>query len=509
MTHTPRIAVVGGGIGGLAAAAVLSRDFDVQIFEAADRLGGKIRQTDVGAGLIDCGPTVFTMRWVFDELFEMAGSSFDQSVTATPLDVLARHGWCDGSRLDLFADPEQSVEAISAFSSPEEGERYLAFCKETEAVFETLHESFMRAPSPDMASLMMRANPFALLATKPFTTLWSSLSRQFTDPRLQQLFGRYSTYCGSSPFQAPATLMLIAHVERVGVWTLEGGMAALVHALTRLLERNGAEIHLNAPVSEIGTGRGRADSVTLEDGQRIEADTVVFNGDRAALARGFLGEDARAAGGNALRKQRSQSAMTWCMEAEAKGLDLSVHNVLFSDDYKSEFDAVFDKGHMPKSPTTYIFAPDRENGGVSAGDRERLFCLINAPSTGDDADFPQSLVEDAYRRMTSLLEDCGLKLTPNPSSITATTPEDFATRFPGTGGALYGMATHGWHASFARPGPKSKIPGLYLTGGSVHPGPGVPMAALSGISAAKEIRKRMAARRSQPASVASGRAALP
>ncbi|MEM7006393.1 MAG: 1-hydroxycarotenoid 3,4-desaturase CrtD [Pseudomonadota bacterium] len=507
--RTPKIAVVGGGIGGLAAAAILSRDFDVHIFEASDRLGGKIRQTDVGGGLIDCGPTVFTMKWVFDELFEMAGSSFTQSLTATPLNVLARHGWRDGSQLDLFADPDKSVEAIAAFSSSDEGERYRAFCEETEAVFDTLHESFMRAPSPDMPSLMMRANPFALLATKPFTTLWSSLSRQFTDPRLQQLFGRYSTYCGSSPFQAPATLMLIAHVERIGVWTLKGGMAALVHALTGLLERNGAGIHLKAPVAEIGTGGGRADSITLADGRRVEADTVVFNGDRAALARGLLGEEAIPAGGNALRRQRSQSAMTWCMEAETSGFDLSVHNVLFSDDYKSEFDAVFDTAQMPESPTTYIFAPDRENDGIDEGDRERLFCLINAPSTGDDADFPPGLVEDSYGRMTGLVEDCGLKLTPNPSSITATTPSDFAARFPGTGGALYGMATHGWHASFARPGPKSKIPGLYLTGGSVHPGPGVPMAALSGISAAKEIRKRMAARRNQPASVASGRAALP
>ncbi|MEM7660684.1 MAG: 1-hydroxycarotenoid 3,4-desaturase CrtD [Pseudomonadota bacterium] len=507
--RTPRVAVVGGGIGGLAAAAILSRDFEVQIFEASDRLGGKIRQTDVGSGLIDCGPTVFTMKWVFDELFEMAGSSFDGGLTAKPLDVLARHGWRDGSQLDLFADPDASIAAIAEFSGPEEGERYRAFCKETEAVFETLHDSFMRAASPDMPGLMMRANPFTLLATKPFTTLWSSLKQQFNDPRLRQLFGRYSTYCGSSPFQAPATLMLIAHVERIGVWTLDGGMAGLVHALAALLERNGASIYLNASVKNIGTDRGRAASITLADGRRIEADTIVFNGDRAALARGLVGEDARRAGGNALRVQRSQSAMTWCMDAEATGFDLSVHNVLFSDAYKEEFDAVFDNGQMPESPTTYIFAPDRDAETDSVSGPERLFCLINAPSTDEPNAFPPQLIEESYGRMMDLLSDCGLQLKPNPASITATTPSDFGHRFPGTGGALYGMATHGWSASFARPGTKSKIPGLYLVGGSVHPGPGVPMAALSGISAAKEIRKRLAVRRAPRASAASETAALP
>ncbi|MEO0881319.1 MAG: 1-hydroxycarotenoid 3,4-desaturase CrtD [Pseudomonadota bacterium] len=509
MIPTPKIAIVGGGIGGLAAAAILSRDFDVQLFEAGDRLGGKIRQTDVGSGLIDCGPTVFTMKWVFEDLFEMAGSSFEQSVTAKPLDVLARHGWRDGSTLDLFADPEASIEAISAFSSPEEGDRYRTFCQTTESIFETLHDSFMRAPSPDMPGLMFRANPFALLATKPFKTLWSSLSRQFTDPRLQQLFGRYSTYCGSSPFEAPATLMLIAHVERIGVWTLKGGMAALVQALTALIEQNGARIHLNAQVTKIGTHRGRAEHIALADGQRFDADMIVFNGDRAALAQGLLGEDMRAAGGNAHSVQRSQSAMTWCMDAETAGFDLSVHNVLFSDAYKEEFDAVFDRARIPDSPTTYIFAPDRDLRGEGSTSPERLFCLINAPSTDSQDAFPGHIVEDAYNRMTTLLGDCGLRLKPTPSSVTATTPTDFGRRFPGTGGALYGMATHGWRASFARPGTKTKIPGLYLAGGSVHPGPGVPMAALSGIAAAKLIQKQAAAQRSRRASVASERAALP
>ncbi|MEM9668012.1 MAG: 1-hydroxycarotenoid 3,4-desaturase CrtD [Pseudomonadota bacterium] len=503
MRQTPKIAVIGGGIGGLAAAAILSRDFEVHIFEADDQVGGKIRQTRVGDGHIDCGPTVFTMRWVFDDLFERAGSSFETAVAAKPLEVLARHGWQDQSQLDLFADVEASVAAIAEFSSAAEGERYRAFCHKTEAIFETLHHSFMRNANPNMAGLMARAGPFDLLATQPFTKLWDYLSRQFKDPRLQQLFARYSTYCGSSPYEAPATLMLIAHVERVGVWTLDGGMRALVDALILLLERNGAEIHVNAPVTKIETEGGTARRIHLGDGSVFDADAIVFNGDRAALASGLLGKDAVKAGGNALRMQRSQSAITWCIEAETSGFDLSVHNVFFSDAYKEEFDAVFHEGRVPDTPTTYIFAPDRDGKTLDRNQTERLFCLINAPAKEQRGTFSDDLVERAYDRMGELLVRCGLNLRPVGSSIAPTSPDVFAQRFPATNGALYGMATHGWHASFARPVTRSRVPGLYLAGGSVHPGPGVPMAALSGMAAADAIKKDLPAQRARRASAAS------
>ena len=409
MTRTPKIAVIGGGIGGLAAAAILSRDFDVEIFEADAQLGGKIRQTSLPHGPIDCGPTVFTMRWVFDDLFDRAGGSFSDAVSAKPLDILARHAWSDGSTLDLYQDIDKSMAAIEAFSGPQEAQRYRTFCQTTEKMFDTLHEPFMRAPEPNMARLMRQAGPFNLLATAPFSTLWKALERQFTDPRLRQLFGRYATYCGSSPFSAPATLMLIAHVERVGVWTLDGGMYALVEALTERIKHNGAEIHLGAKVARIEKTKRQAREIILENGSNIEADVIVFNGDRAALALGLLGGDVIKAGGNAPHMQRSQSAMTWCLSAETAGFDLSVHNVFFSDAYKAEFDAVFDRQETPELPTTYIFAPDQEASHPTASTQQRLFCLINAPSIGDKRDFPSDTTDRAYENMSALLKQCGLE----------------------------------------------------------------------------------------------------
>lgn len=490
MNKTPRIAIVGAGVGGLSAAAILSRHYDVSIFEASDSPGGKIRQIEFDGQKIDSGPTVFTMKWVFESLFEQAGASFNDHLHLNQLTTLARHGWRDGTQLDLFADIEQSAEAIGDFTRGRDSENYRTFCKRTEKAYRSLRDTFLRASDPSMLSLMTRANPFDLLATGPFSTLWQSLSRQFEDPRLRQLFGRYATYCGSSPFQAPATLMLIAHVEQAGVWTLNGGMKSLATALCDVATNNGATLHTNAPVSRIETDTRGVRAVIVRDGDRHEIDFVIFNGDRAALSRGLLGPDVVKASRPIAASKRSQSAMTWSMLGKAKGFDLSAHTVFFSDDYKGEFDAVFREGRVPNTPTTYIFAPDRANGSVVPDQRERLFCLINAPASDDPNAYDSATIARSYERMSTLLSDCGLTIEAHRDTVQSTTPADFGTMFPATGGALYGMASHGWRASFERPGVRSKIDGLYLAGGSVHPGAGVPMAALSGMAAAKEIKKQ-------------------
>ena len=483
-------------MGGLAAAAILSRHCDVRVFERAARPGGKVSQTAVDGALIDSGPTVFTMRWVFDALFEKAGARLEDHVSLSMLTRLARHAWRDGSRLDLYTDPERSAEAIAAFAGPAEADRYRRFSRRTKEIYDTLREPFLLSGKPDLARLVTRANPLALNKTQPFSTLWQALSKQFRDPRLTQLFARYATYCGSSPFEAPATLMLIAHVEESGVWTLDGGMTALARALEAAARNNGAEFVYNAHAAEIIIRRGRAGGLVLQSGERVDADAVIVNADVAALTSGGFGAAAASGVAPAARHaQRSQSAMTWAMLGEASGFDLSVHNVFFSDDYRAEFDCVFKRKAMPLVPTTYIFAPDRNSDqqtdskgtdGATAG-VERLFCLINAPPAGDARDFTEQEINQCEQRMTAHLRQCGLTIAAAPQRKAAATPADYARRFPATSGAIYGMASHGWRASFQRPGVRTKTEGLYLAGGSAHPGPGVPMAALSGQAAATAV----------------------
>jgi 1-hydroxycarotenoid 3,4-desaturase len=487
MADGQRIAIIGAGIGGLSAAAILARRFDVDVYERAARPGGKVRQIDVGGAKIDSGPTVFTMDWAFQEVMDLAGAELEEEVSLNRLEVIARHHWTDGSTLDLFADREQSAAAIADFAGLREADNYRAFCNKTRDVYETLREPFLRAQRPSFAGLIASQSPMALLNTSPFSTLWGALSRSFQDPRLRQLFGRYATYCGASPFRAPATLMLIAHVEQEGVWALDGGMQSIADALHRVGERNGVAFHFDAHVDEVIEAGGHVKGLRLASGETRPCDIIVMNGDAGALAQGHFGPAGSAALSLPPDMQRSQSAMTWSMVAEPNGVPLDMHTVFFSGDYAAEFDAVFDRGEVPADPTTYICAPDRAPGLSPPNSAERLFCLINAPPRGDTHTYSAEEIAQCQERMLGLLGRCGLTLTHGLESAVATTPSDFNAMFPATGGALYGMASHGWRASFQRPSARSKLKGLYMAGGSVHPGPGAPMAALSGKAAALAI----------------------
>ncbi len=486
-----RAVVIGAGIGGLAAAVELAaRGVAVRVVERSHAPGGKMREVTAGGLAIDSGPTVFTMRGVFDELFEAAGGSLDAALRLHRAGRLARHAWSDTERLDLHADLPQSVAAIGAFAGRAEAARFEAFAAEARRIHHTLERSYLRAPRPNPLSLAWRIGlhrPRALLGIRPFATLWDRLGHHFHDPRLRQLFGRYATYCGSSPFLAPATLMLVAHVEQDGVWLVEGGMQRLAEALAALAARHGAVFDYGASVQELQLRSGRAAGVRLDDGRCLDADAVVMNGDVAALGAGGLGVAARCAAAPVAPAQRSLSAITWSMAARTAGFPLLRHNVFFSNDYAAEFDDVFVRRRPPREPTVYVCAQDRDDReDAPAPSAERLLCLINAPATGDDPSAPAEEHRTCGERTFRALERCGLTLQPVAPPV-LTTPREFAALFPATGGALYGRATHGWRASFQRPGSRSALPGLYLAGGSTHPGAGVPMAALSGRLAAASV----------------------
>lgn len=485
MRRTPRIVIIGAGAGGLAAACDLAREgLDVVVIERAAAEGGKMRQVEVNGARIDAGPTVFTMRWVFERLFADAGKSFDTAVALTPAHLLARHGWTDGSRLDLHADVDTSAEEIGRFAGAPEARAFRQFMSDCRSVHDTLQHTFMAAQKPGPVSLALRVGSLSrLLKLRPFDRYWDVLRRTFSDPRLQQLFGRYSTYVGSSPFLAPATLMLIAHVEQQGVWVPEGGMNAVAQAMRRLAESQGARFCIGEEASEILLENSRTSAVRLKSGEVIPADAIVFNGDTNALAAGLFGAAVRRAAYPASPASRSLSAVTWCARAECKGFPLAYHSVLFGPDYRGEFDAIFRERSISRMPTVYVCAQDRVQSRTTVGP-ERTLILINAPAT-------VSLNEDAatQAQVAALrtMKACGLDIVGGLSPAVQTAPQDFDALFPGSGGALYGAANHSPFASFTRPGAASAIPGLYFAGGSAHPGPGVPMATLSGRLAAEKL----------------------
>ncbi len=479
-----RTIIVGAGIGGLAAAALLSRSRDVLLLEKAATPGGKMRRSTVGGAAIDVGPTVLTMRWVFEELFAAAGSSLPDRAPMQRLEILARHTWRDDARFDLYADERRAIDAVGAFAGRMEANRFQSFLADTRRIYETLLEPFLRAPNPSMLGLITRAGPLKALQIDPFSTMWSALGRYFHDPRLRQLFARYATYCGASPFSAPATLMLIAHVEKEGVWSVDGGMHRLAQAIAEVVEANGGTIRYAAGVRSIDIDGSRATGVTLDTGERLEATSIILNGDVAALSSGGFGVGTARAVTATAAGSRSQSAITWAMTAKATGFPLDRHNVFFSDDYRAEFEDVFERRRTPDRPTIYVCASDRGMKAVASAE-EKLFCLINAPADGDARPYLAEELEQCRLRVFERLKTCGLTLA--PTAIATMSPADFARDYPGTGGAIYGPASHGWRAAFQRPGVRSRLQGLYLAGGSVHPGPGAPMAALSGMAAARAV----------------------
>ncbi len=490
------IVVIGAGMGGLASAAQLAaRGYDVTVVEKEAEVGGKARRVMVDGHPVDAGPTVFTMRDVFDGIFQSCGTRLEDHVHLRRSEVIARHAWDENQTLDLFADPVRSEEAVGDFAGASAAKGYREFRHATRRMYDILNEPMMRGdnvstPLPLLWRIgLWRFDAFA--AMRPHQNMWKALGGFFPDPRLQQLFGRYATYCGSSPFAAPATLMLIAHVEATGVWLIDGGIHALAQALRKIAEAKGVRFRMNAAVAEVLVERGQgAKGVRLATGERIAADAVICNADPGAIASGKFGGQARVAVKPLPAEKRSLSAIVWFAYAQSSGFDLSHHNVFFSSDYAREFNQIA-SGQTPSEPSVYVCAQDR--GGhrlgaetITKGRRERIQIIVNAPANGDTHSYPPEETEQCTAQMRATLERCGLRLEdPMPHSLAS--PADWEALFPATGGALYGRASHGSAASFLRQGPRTRIPGLYCAGGATHPSAGVPMAALSGLLAAKKV----------------------
>ena len=483
--------VIGAGAGGLSASIDLARaGFQVTLLERGNAPGGKMHTRAVDDREVDGGPTVLTMRSIFEQLFADAGACLNDRLTLLESPIIARHAWSHGGVLDLYPDAQRSRQSIEDFAGTDNAAGFERFYSQSARIHQTLSETFMTASKPDPVTLVGRVlrqhHPSSLMAARPAPNLWRALGGFFSDERLRQLFARYATYVGSSPLSTPATLMLIAHVELEGVWLVDGGMHRLAAAMADLGRELGIDLHLNTHVSEVLVKGGKACGVRLEDGTSLPADVVVFNGDTNALATGQLGDEAMRAVKPRSVEQRGLSALTWCIKGSSSGFGLDHHNVFFESDYPSEFNTLFEKRNVPSKPTVYLCAQDRGPNGSLNGS-ERLLMLVNAPADGDRQSWSEDDVARTRDNALAVLERCGLNLGFRDSDCVSTTPNDWHGRFPGSGGSLYGGASHGIWSSFTRPGARSRLKGLYLSGGSVHPGPGVPMATLSGRLAASAV----------------------
>ena len=480
-----KIVVIGAGMGGLSAAIRLAAaGLAVTLVDAAAQPGGKMRTVPSVAGPVDAGPTVLTMRHVFDDLFALAGERLDDHLTLLPQPLLARHWWLDGSRLDLFTDPDASAAAIATMAGPQAEAEFVRFNRQSAQLYAAFDAPMMQSARPNLPGIALNAlrAPGIWPALLPNRSLSQHLARSFTDPRLRQLFGRYATYVGGHPDLSPAVLALIWQAEARGVWAVQGGMHHLAHALSGLAGRLGVTQRFGVAALKITRKSGRVAEVVLSDGRAIPADAVVFNGDPAALTSGLLGNAAQLALPPSAAHPRSLSAWVWSFAATPAPFDLTHHNVFFNSDPTREFGPIV-RGQMPEEATLYICAQDRKQGTPTGA--ERFEIIMNAP-----AKTTHSQTEAAQCRAKTFpqLARFGLTFDTDPPDPALMTPQGLASLFPGSQGAIYGRSPHGQMASFQRPGPRTRLPGLYLAGGGAHPGAGVPMAALSGRHAAEAIQ---------------------
>ena len=479
------VIVIGAGMGGLAAAIRLAAaGREVTLLEAQSWPGGKMRTIPSAAGPVDAGPTVLTLRDVLDDLFQVAGTETSAHVALAPLEILARHFWSDGTQIDLHPDNEANADAVGNTFGVKARAEFLRFDAETRALFSACDAPIMRSPRPAplQAARALLARPGLLPWLSPGKTLSAMLDARFSEPRLRQLFGRYATYVGGNPLLAPAILGLIWQAEARGVWAVEGGMAALAQSLADLFIRLGGQLRFNAPVAQIHSVNGEVSAITLANGEKLTARQVIFNGDPAALP--FLLDATQKAIGTRSTKPRSLSAHVWTFAAKlappARGTaTLAYHSVFFADTATEEFTPLA-RGELPAAPTIYVCAQDRIKS-VPAG-AERFQFILNAPAVVRPA--PDTKETRCQIHPFARLARFGLELSPMPGPDALTRPLDFADLFPHSAGALYGLSPNGMMATFRRPTARTPVKGLYLSGGGVHPGAGVPMALLSGKHAA-------------------------
>jgi phytoene desaturase len=479
-----RAVIIGGGLGGLATALRLrARGWDVTVCEAGPTLGGKMNRWSSAGFTFDTGPSLITMPWVFADLFHAAGERIEDHIELVRLPSLADYVYPDGERFRYTSSLPEWIPTLERIA-PQDKDGFFRFLELGSRLWEVSRRTFLSRTPYDPPG----ARDWEVLRYMPWRYGWGNYHRtvaaHFKSPRLRQLFDRYPTYVGSSPYLAPATLAIIPYIEfAFGGWYVRGGLYSLVEALVNIAEERGVTMCVNAPVISIDQERGIATGVTLASGERIPADVVVMNGDAAMLPK-LLGEPSPPA------TSRSMSGFVMLFGLRSEMPRLAANTVFFSTDYRREFSQIFDESRFPEDPTVYVNAPSRlDRSLVPDGHGETLFVMANAPARADQ--WSDTEIRVAKTRVMSRLRQGGLDIPDADIAVhDIWTPRRIEERYQMPGGAIYGTDSHGWRNAFLRPrNQNQQVRGLYLVGGSTHPGGGTPTVLLSAEITAMLIAK--------------------
>ncbi|MEO1434673.1 MAG: 1-hydroxycarotenoid 3,4-desaturase CrtD [Bacteroidota bacterium] len=483
-----RIGIIGAGIAGLGAAIRLqAKGHEVEVFEANAYPGGKLAEIQVGNYRFDAGPSLFTMPHFIEELFSLSEIDIEAYFSYEKLDAVCHYFWEDGKRLKSYSDPQKFAEEVEAQLEVPKSVLLNSLADSrhkfevTEEIF--LHQSLHRARN-FLSSKVVRG-----ILNMPrlhiFQTMHDWNVKHLKEPHLVQLFDRFATYNGSSPYQASAIMHSIPHLEHgIGAFFPHGGMVNIPRALHRLAEAKGVRFHFEAPVQRIKVENGIATGFETESGTQT-FDRVVSNMDVNFTYRKLMPD--QAAPEKTLAQEKSTSALILYWGIKREFPELGVHNIFFTEDYKTEFEHLR-KGSVYHDPTVYIHISSKVEKTDAPTGCENWFTMINVPyNSGQDWDaIIQNSRKQIIEKLSRLLET---DIEPLIEGEAILDPRSIESRTWSHLGALYGTSSNNRNAAFLRhPNFSRRIKNLYFCGGSVHPGGGIPLALLSGKIVANELR---------------------
>ena len=486
------VIVIGAGIGGLVSSILLAnKGYQVTVLEKNSTVGGKMQQFKSDGYRFDTGPSLLTMPFLLEKLFETCSERLSDYLTYSELDPLCRYFYPDSTQFDNYSDRIKSQLEIQRFA-PKDVKSYWRFLDRSKKIYHRTAKAFLFNPLYDLSDFK-NVNFFNLIRIDALSTVSQKVDRYFSSSYMRQFFKRFTTYNGSSPFKAPATLNVIPHVELdQGGYYVSGGMYNIAKALEKLAIKQGVEFSFNSAVTQIQTDNHRITGVNIANGELHSCDLLFTNTDATDTLLNLMPESSFSEKKRQKQKEiePSCSGFVIMLGCNKKWDQLKHHNVFFSSDYKKEFEDIFDRKKLPEDPTIYIANTSFSDPGHAPEGSSNLFILVNAPYIVSYQNWP-NLKQFYTTFLIEELEKRGLiGLNNSIETIEIITPLDFFEKYRSNRGSIYGTSSNSRFSAFMRPRNKEKtFTNLYMVGGSTHPGGGIPLVIQSAFNAIQLLER--------------------